>query len=60
MDIHVKHAIGTVKALEGNSLTLEEIICAVLSAFDDRQLRRDRAKVDTSVSSGFTSEQEHS
>ena len=40
--------------------TLERIISAVLSAIDERQLRKDRSKADTSVTSGVASEQEQS
>jgi hypothetical protein len=64
MDIHIENAIGTVKAVDGDSLlspqTLERIISAVLSAIDERQLRKDRSKADTSVTSGVASEQEQS
>ena len=62
MDIHIENAIGTVKAVDGDSLlspqTLERIVSAVLSAIDERQLRRDRSNADTSVTSGVASEQE--
>ena len=64
MDIHIENAIGTVMAVDGDSLlspqTLERIISAVLSAVDERQLRKDRSKADTSVTSGAASEQEQS
>jgi hypothetical protein len=62
-EFHIKNAIGTVKAIDGDSLlspqTLERIVNAVLSAVDERQLRRERSKADTSVTSGVASEQEH-
>ena len=64
MDIHVKNAIGTVKAVDSDALlspqTLERITYAVLSAMDERQLRKDRSKTDTSVTPGVASEQEQS
>jgi hypothetical protein len=64
MDVHVVNAIGTVKAIDGDSLlspqTLERIICAVLNAIDERLLRKDRSKADTSVTAGVASEQEQS
>jgi len=64
MDIHIENAIGTVRAVDGDSLlspqTLERIICAVLNAIDERQLRKDRSKADTSVTAGVASEQEQS
>jgi hypothetical protein len=62
MDIHIENAIGTVNAIDGDSLlspqTLERIICAVLNAMDERQLRKDRTIADTSVTAGVASEQE--
>jgi hypothetical protein len=62
MDIHIENAIGTVKAIDGDSLispqTLERIISAVLNAMDERQLRKDRTTADTSVTAGVASEQE--
>lgn len=62
MNIHIENAIGTVKAIDGDSLlsqqTLERIICAVLNAMDERQLRKDRTTADTSVTAGVASEQE--
>jgi hypothetical protein len=64
MEVHVKNAIGTVKAVDGDALlspqTLERIIYAVLSSMDERQLRKDRSKADTSVTPGVASEQEQS
>jgi hypothetical protein len=64
MAYYVKNAIGTVKAIDGDSLlspqTLERITCAVLDAIDERQLRKDRSKADTSVTAGVASEQEQS
>ena len=62
MNIHIENAIGTVKAIDGDSLlspqTLERIISAVLNAMDERQLRNDRTTADTSVTAGVASEQE--
>ena len=59
--IDIKNVIGTVRAVDELSpQTLERIICAVLNAFDERQLRKDRSKADTSVTAGVASEQEQS
>jgi hypothetical protein len=62
MDIHIENAIGTVKAVDNDSLLspqcLERIICAVLNAIDERQLRKERSKADTSVTAGAACEQE--
>ena len=64
MDVHIENAIGTVKAVDNDSLLspqcLERIICAVLNALDERQLRNDRSNADTSVTAGVASEQEQS
>jgi hypothetical protein len=63
MDIHIQTAIGTVKAVDGDSLLspqcLDRIVNAVLDAIEERQLRRERSKADTRVTSGVVSEQEH-
>jgi hypothetical protein len=62
ISVHVQHAIGTVRATDGDALlaprTLEQIVQAVLVAMDERQLRDARAKADTSVTAGVASEQE--
>ena len=60
--IHIQNAIGTVKAMDGDALlspqTLEQIVRAVLAAFDERQLRDKRSKSDTSITTGVAAEQE--
>jgi hypothetical protein len=61
-NIHIQNAIGTVKAIDGESLltpqTLAQIVQAVLLAVDERQLRDKRSKSDTSVTAGVAAEQE--
>lgn len=52
-NVHIRNAIGTVRAVDGEALlapeTLEQIVQAVLAAVDDRQLRDRRARADTRV-----------
>ncbi len=61
-NIHIQNAIGTVKAMDADAplspQALEQIVQAVLAAFDERQLRDKRSKSDTTVTTGVAAEQE--
>jgi len=61
-NIHIQNAIGTVKAVDGESLlgpqALDQIVQAVLLAVDEHQLREKRSRSDTSVTAGVAAEQE--
>jgi hypothetical protein len=64
MDVHIKNVVGHVRAIDGESLlspqTMEQIVRAVLSAIDERELRTQRAQADTKVTSGVAAEEERS
>lgn len=61
-NVHIRNAIGTVRAVDGEGLlapeTLEQIVQAVLAAVDDRQLRDRRASADTRVAAASGGEED--
>jgi len=62
MGTHIRNVIGTVHALDGESLltpqVLDQIVGAVVAALDDKTLRERRAKDDTRVGGGHGDQQD--